>query len=227
MKRRYRSENKFIISPAIAKELKCKLKTILEYDPNADENGVYIIKSLYFDDLDNSAYYEKLDGILYRKKYRIRIYNNDDKVINLERKYKHNNLTSKDQMLISKEIYSKIIDGNIDDIDISEDNLLSQFIAESKIKNLVPSVTVEYKRNVFIYPLSNVRITIDEGIKSGRYNYDLFESDTPEYRIMNPNEVVLEVKYDNFLPEHIEKILESVPLYRQAVSKFAICRGIK
>ena len=67
----------------------------------------------------------------------------------------------------------------------------------------------------------------NEKIKSGRYNYDLFEEGIPEYRVMKPDEVVLEVKYDNYLPEHIEKILESVPSYRQAVSKFAICRGIK
>lgn len=227
MKRRYRNEIKYVISSAVAKELKYKLKPLLDFDSNADENGVYTIKSLYFDDLDNTAFAEKLDGVLYRKKYRIRTYNDNDNIINLERKYKHNNLTSKDQMLISKEIYSKIIDGNIDDIDISQDNLLSQFIAEIKVKHLVPSVIVEYKRTVFTYPLSTVRITLDEKIKSGRYNYDLFEEGIPEYRVMKPDEVVLEVKYDNYLPEHIEKILESVPAYRQAVSKFAICRGIK
>lgn len=227
MKRRYRYEIKYVISTAVAKELKYKLKPLLDFDPNADENGVYTIKSLYFDDPDNTAFAEKLDGVLYRKKYRIRTYNDSDAIINLERKYKHNNLTSKDQMLISKEIYSKIIDGNIDDIDISQDNLLSQFVAEIKVKHLMPSVIVEYKRTVFTYPLSTVRVTLDEKVKSGRYNYDLFEEGIPEYRVMKADEVVLEVKYDNYLPEHIEKILESVPSYRQAVSKFAICRAIK
>ncbi len=227
MKRKYRNEIKYIISKVGAEELKYKLKPLLDFDVNADENGAYKVKSLYFDDLSNTALYEKLDGVLYRKKYRIRTYNNSDERINLERKYKHNNLTSKDQILISKEIYSKILDGDIWDINIEEDNLLSEFIGEMKIKNLLPSVIVEYKRTVFIYPLSNVRITIDEGVSSGRYNYDLFESDAVGYNVMQPNEVVLEVKYDDYLPCHIEKILETVPLYRQAISKFSICRGIK
>ena len=226
--RKYRNEIKYIVSKAIALELKSKLSCILDYDPNADKNGEYIIKSLYFDDLENTAYYEKLDGVLYRKKYRIRTYNDDDKYIRLERKYKHNNLTSKDQILISKKIYSKILDGNVEDIELKdEDNLLSQFITEIRVKHLVPSVIVEYKRTPFIYPLSNIRITLDEKIKSGRYNYDILDDNTQTYDVINQDEVVLEVKYDEFLPEHIEKVLETVPAYRQAVSKFALCRGIK
>ncbi len=225
--RKYRNEIKYIISKAIAVELKSKLSGILDYDSNADKSGEYIIKSLYFDDLESTAYYEKIDGVLYRKKYRIRTYNDDDKYIRLERKYKHNNLTSKDQMLISKEIYSKILSGNVEDIDVSEDNLLSQFIMEMKAKHLVPSVIVEYKRTPFTYPLSNIRITLDEKIKSGRYNYDILDDTLQTYNVIGQNEVVLEVKYDDFLPEHIEKILETVPAYRQAVSKFALCRSVK
>ena len=168
-----------------------------------------------------------MDGVLYRKKYRIRTYNDDDRFIRLERKYKHNNLTSKDQMLISKEIYSKILNGNVEDIDVSEDNLLSQFIMEIKAKHLIPSVIVEYKRTPFTYPLSNIRITLDEKIKSGRYNYDILDDTIQTYDVIGNNEVVLEVKYDEYLPEHIEKILETIPAYRQAVSKFALCRSTK
>lgn len=225
--RKYRNEIKYIVSKAIAMELKSKLSGILDFDSNANENGEYIIKSLYFDDLENTAYYEKMDGVLYRKKYRIRTYNDDDRFIRLERKYKHNNLTSKDQMLISKEIYSKILSGNVEDIEIAEDNLLNQFIMEIRAKHLIPSVIVEYKRTPFTYPLSNIRITLDEKIKSGRYNYDILDNKLQTYDVIGNNEVVLEVKYDEFLPEHIEKILETVPAYRQAVSKFALCRSAK
>ncbi len=225
--RKYRNEIKYVISKAASIELKSKLKSLLDFDPNADENGEYIIKSLYFDDLENTAYYEKLDGVLYRKKYRIRIYNDDDSCIRLKRKYKHNNLTSKDQMLISKDIYSKILCGNIEDIEVNEDNLLNQFIMEMKAKHLIPSVIVEYRRTPFIYPLSTVRITLDEKIKSGRYNYDILDSGVQTYDVIDYNEVVLEVKYDEYLPEHIEKILETIPAYRQAVSKFALCRSVK
>ena len=225
--RKYRNEIKYIISKAASVELKSKLSSLLDSDPNADENGEYIIKSLYFDDLESSAYYEKLDGVLYRKKYRIRIYNNDDTVIRLERKYKHNNLTSKDQMLISKEIYSKILDGNIDDIEVNEDNLLNQFIMDIKARHLMPSVIVEYKRTPFIYPLSTVRITLDERIKSGRYNCDLFDKDILSYDVLNENESVLEVKFNDYIPNHIAKVIMTIPSIRLAVSKFALCKEQK
>lgn len=225
--RKYRNEIKYKISKYSMLELKEKLKCILDYDKNTDEDGVYNIKSLYFDDSENTAYHEKLDGVLYRKKYRIRIYNDDDRFIRLERKYKHNNLTSKDQMLISKEIYSKIIDGNINDIEINEDNLLTEFITDIKSKSLRPSVIVEYKRTAFVYPLSNIRITFDEKVSSYRYNYDIFDKSLPRYHMMDEKKVILEVKYDKFLPIHIKEILETIPSYREAVSKFQICRSAK
>ena len=111
---KYRHELKFKISDAAAEVLKQKLSLILKKDKNAFyEDGSYLIKSLYFDDRESTSYYEKLDGVLYRKKYRIRTYNDDEKFIRLEKKMKHNNMTAKEQMLISKDIYSKILNGKI------------------------------------------------------------------------------------------------------------------
>ena len=84
---KYRHEIKYKISNSAAEVLKQKLSLILKKDKNAFyEDGSYIIKSLYFDDRDSSSYYEKLDGVLYRKKYRIRIYNDNDTFIRLEKR---------------------------------------------------------------------------------------------------------------------------------------------
>ena len=136
---KYRHELKFKISNSAAEVLKQKLSLILKKDKNAYySDGSYLIKSLYFDDLDSSSYYEKMDGILYRKKYRIRIYNNNDEFIRLEKKMKHNTYTAKEQILISKDIYSKILNGKLDEID-SPTGLLEEFITNSKTKHLVPS----------------------------------------------------------------------------------------
>ena len=111
---KYRHELKFKISNSAAEVLKQKSSLILGKDKNAYyEDGSYLIKSLYFDDRDSSSYYEKMDGVLYRKKYRIRMYNDVDTFIRLEKKMKHNNFTAKEQMLISKGIYSKILNGKL------------------------------------------------------------------------------------------------------------------
>ncbi|CDA59915.1 vTC domain protein [Clostridium sp. CAG:524] len=224
---KYRHELKFKISNSAAEVLKQKLSLILKKDKNAYySDGSYLIKSLYFDDLDSSSYYEKMDGVLYRKKYRIRIYNNNDEFIRLEKKMKHNTYTAKEQILISKDIYSKILNGKLDEID-SPTGLLEEFITNSKTKHLVPSVIVLYHRIAFTYPISEVRITFDSHIQSGLYNYDLFDKEVPMYDVSEPGKQVLEVKFNEVLPLHIANILNDIPSCKEAVSKFAICRSIK
>lgn len=224
---KYRHELKFKISNSAAEVLKQKLSLILKKDKNAYySDGSYLIKSLYFDDLDSSSYYEKMDGVLYRKKYRIRIYNNNDEFIRLEKKMKHNTYTAKEQILISKDIYSKILNGKLDEID-SPTGLLEEFITNSKTKHLVPSVIVLYHRIAFTYPISEVRITFDSHIQSGLYNYDLFDKEVTMYDVSEPGKQVLEVKFNEVLPLHIANILNDIPSCKEAVSKFAICRSIK
>lgn len=224
---KYRHELKFKISDAAAEVLKQKLSLILKKDKNAFyEDGSYLIKSLYFDDRESSSYYEKLDGVLYRKKYRIRTYNDDEKFIRLEKKMKHNNMTAKEQMLISKDIYSKILNGKINEID-NPQGLLLEFLNEYKNKGLVPSIIVGYHRIAFTYPISDVRITFDSHIQSGLYNYDLFNKKASNYTIIEYGKQVLEVKFNEVLPLHIANILNDIPTCREAVSKFAICRSIK
>ena len=224
---KYRHELKFKISNNAAEILKQKLSLILGKDKNAYySDGSYLIKSLYFDDRDSSSYYEKMDGVLYRKKYRIRMYNDVDTFIRLEKKMKHNNYTAKEQMLISKDIYSKILNGKIEEIE-NPDGLLLEFITNYKNKGLVPSVIVEYHRTAFTYPISDVRITFDSNIQSSLYNYDLFNTSYPRYIVDEPGKQVLEVKFNEILPLHIANILNDIPACREAVSKFAICRSIK
>ena len=201
---------------------------------DVDKNSVnldntYFIRSLYFDDINSTAYYEKIDGVLYRKKYRIRIYNNDSSFIRLERKWKHNNMTSKDQLKISKENCINLLTNQFDNIDkeLLNNSLMKEFITDIKVFGLKPSVIVDYKRLAYTYPISEVRITFDERIKSGLYNCNLFNMNRITYDVIDNNEVVLEVKFNEVLPEHISIILQTIPMYRQAVSKFALCRSIK
>lgn len=226
--RKYRNEIKFVINKDSAEILKNKLSLLMDVDSNSslDDNS-YLIRSLYFDDLYSNAYYEKIDGIEYRKKYRIRIYNNDVSFIRLECKYKHENKTSKDQILIDKSICDRIINGNIEEIDYSGNKLLTKFIADYRIKNLKPSIIVDYKRLAYTYPISDVRVTFDSKIRSGRYNYNLYDDDLTTYKVLDDNQVVLEVKFNEILPEQIAIVLSTVPMIRQAFSKFAVCRSIK
>lgn len=221
---RYRHELKYKINKNSAQILRLYLSKIMDIDTNSYTDNTYKIRSLYFDNDSSDAYYEKQNGILYREKYRIRYYNDDDSFIRLECKIKNNNLTSKKQVRISKEICEKILNNDI--YDINTNGLLQEFINKIKINHLIPSVIVDYTRLAYTYPVSDVRITFDYNIKSGRYNYNLF-SNIPTYDVLNDEEVVLEVKFNEFLPESIAIILKTVPSLREAVSKFALSRSIK
>ena len=226
--RKYRYELKYIITPTMAKILKARLLSVMSVDTlaNGGTKG-YTVSSLYFDDLDSTAYFEKLDGVRYRTKYRIRVYDYNDSFIRLERKLKHENMTSKDQTKITKDMYYKIINGEIDEFIDSKDPLLNEFIKDIRVKNLKPCVIVEYQRLALTYPIADVRVTFDSKVRSGLYNYDLFEPNLTTFSVLHSNNVVLEVKFNDFLPEHISIILSTIPSFRQAVSKFALCRALK
>lgn len=221
-----RHELKFIISPSMAKLLQIQLSKIMDLDQNSkNKDHTYKIRSLYFDNDSSDAYYEKLNGVLHREKYRIRYYNDDDSFIRLECKVKHNNMTSKEQITINREICDKIVEGEV--FSIKATGLLETFLNDMRRNHLRPSVIVDYTRLAFTYPISDVRITFDSKIKSGRYQYELFDFELPTYDVLEENEVVLEVKFNEILPEAISLILGTIPMYRQAVSKFALCRSIK
>lgn len=97
----YRHELKYYINYIDYLSVRQSLRHLLESDSNADKNGDYIIRSLYFDDLGDSALRKKIAGVDNRDKYRIRIYNFSNDVIKLEKKIKNNGYIRKDTITLS------------------------------------------------------------------------------------------------------------------------------
>ena len=223
---KFRNEYKHHVTEFELAGLRQRLGAVAKPDKYSGDSGSYLVKSLYFDNCYDKALNEKIMGVSNREKFRIRFYNNDTSFIRLEKKMKHNNMTAKEQMLISKDIYSKILEGRLDEIE-GATGLLEEFIAASKNKGLIPSIIVEYHRIAFTYPTCDVRITFDSNITSGLYDYDLFNKEGVRYPVIEKGKQVLEVKYNEALPLHIANILNDIPHSREAVSKFAICRSIK
>jgi SPX domain protein involved in polyphosphate accumulation len=224
----YRYELKYVIDKVDAEMLKRQLKAVMELDKNSiSEEYSYDIRSLYFDNAYSSSWLEKVDGIEYRGKYRIRIYNLSDSVIKLECKHKDVDMTYKESCSISRKTTDALCQGKYINV-VTNKPFLNKFLANANIQQLRPSIIVDYRRTAFTYPISDVRITFDENICSGRYNTDLFDKEMITYPIMDPDkQVVLEVKCNEFIPQHILDILHSVSKLRVAVSKFAYCRAWK
>ncbi|MBR2544958.1 MAG: polyphosphate polymerase domain-containing protein [Erysipelotrichaceae bacterium] len=223
----YRYELKFVISQSTAELLKKQLRNVMYLDSHSvSEEYSYDIRSIYFDDIYASAYREKVNGEEYRAKYRIRMYNNDPNAISLECKHKDENMTYKESCRISREVTEALLNRQYVRIN-SKNSFMNRFLADAISRNLVPSVIVDYRRLAFTYPVSEVRITFDEDLHSGRYSTDFFNKDINTIAMYPEGVCVMEVKCNEYIPQHILAILNSVPKLRQAVSKFAICRSIK
>ena len=223
----YRHELKFIMTPTNAYLLKKILRNIMELDRNGDANGQYMIRSLYFDTLGGSAFFDKMDGVEYRKKYRIRYYNSNTDFIRIESKMKIDDLSVKKQERIDLKQAQDLIQGQMESIPLKPNSVLTDFVLDIKLHGLRPSVIVDYQRTAFLHLALDVRITFDENIRSRIYDTDLFKTSFASVRVLDPNEVVLEVKYNDIIPQSIADVIKHVPMTRLAVSKYAYCYNKK
>tara|TARA_B100001250_G_C19712554_1_gene749877 strand:+ start:48 stop:776 length:729 start_codon:yes stop_codon:yes gene_type:complete len=223
-KKNFRHENKYFINFFDYSILKSRLEFLMKKDSYSDQNGNYNIRSLYFDDIRNSSLFEKQSGILVRKKYRIRIYNLNDDIIKLEKKSRIGHFINKETVRISKEQYYKIISKNYDFLIDSKKSLLREFYLDLKINMYKPEVIVDFVREAFTYNINNIRITFDKKLESGLKSVDLFNKKLVKTTAIDEPKMILEVKYDSFLPDFIKNALQISASQRYAISKYVICR---
>lgn len=218
----YRHEEKYFINIPEAEMLRMRLLPLMKKDPHTDEKGEYTIRSLYFDDYAHSAYFEKDAGVLARKKYRIRIYNNSDKVISFERKLKNDQYIYKQSAPLTRKETDMILEGNYKFLEKSEHPLLQELYYEFTAKALRPRVMVDYDREPLIMDAGTVRITFDRHVR-GSSNCDLFDPNLPMTSVVPGDKTVLEVKFTEFLPEILREILPPRSADQSAISKFVLC----
>ena len=219
-----RHENKYWINPGDMEALRNRLINVLEHDEHADENGNYFIRSLYFDDIDDSAYYDKVAGNADRDKYRIRIYNLSDEVIFLERKRKIGNLIQKSACRITKDLALKLIEGDPSPLLRTDNPLLKDMYLQMRLKLLRPKVIVDYLREAFVHPAENTRITFDKQLATCPNSIDLFSSNLLMIRPTDDAREILEIKFDNYLPDYITRLISGIPVEHSAISKYVLCR---
>lgn len=219
---KFRHELKYLITPGDAQLLKQRLGVLLSRDENAGESGVYKVRSIYFDDYNNSAYEEKLMGVSSRKKYRIRVYNDSDKTIHLERKIKRGSYVSKQHAILTREQVQMIINGECLFLLENQQQLCREFYYECITKILRPRVMVDYEREPYICVLGDVRITFDTDVRAALLKLDLFDAKLPALNVLDSGQIIMEVKYTEFLPALIRKILPQRTSQMLAVSKYVL-----
>lgn len=222
---KFRHELKFYINYRDYVVLRQCIKGLINVDENADDTGTYYIRSLYFDDRDETALVDKLAGVDERGKFRIRIYNFKDDKIRFEKKIKKGQYIAKKSMLLSKKELYAILDGNPAFLLRRPEPLARELFLEMRLKQLRPKVFVDYEREAYILPYESVRITFDKNLKSGSALGDIFDPDLPLIPIAEKETMILEVKFNKYLPDYIKKVLNNLSApQRSAISKYTLCR---
>lgn len=218
----YRNEIKHVISPADKTALLSRLAAVMKRDIHAGVDGKYKIRSLYFDNVYDHALTDKLSGVSEREKFRIRYYNDDPSFIHLEKKVKKGGLGYKVSEVITKEEAQKIVDGDIKWMVTSGRALLIELYARMKAEGLRPRTIVDYIRTPFVYKAGNVRVTIDENIRTGLGCTDFLNPHC--VTVPAGNEIILEVKWDEMLPNPVKSAVRLTSVRSAAFSKYAACR---
>ena len=202
--------------------LRSRLRAVMESDPHAMD-GKYHIRSLYFDNLNDKALREKIDGVNMREKFRIRLYNCDSSVIHLEKKGKRNGLGTKFSADLTAEEAQKIVDGDWDWLLSSGRPLVRELYCKMRYQGLRPKTIVDYTREPFIFRPGNVRVTLDYDIRTGLSCTDFLNPDAVTIPAGDAP-ILLEVKWDEFLPSIIRDAVSVPDRMVGAFSKYAQCR---
>ena len=217
----YRHEWKHEINYADLLTLRMRLKAIMHIDEHTI-NGKYEIRSLYFDSPNDKALYDKIDGVNRREKFRIRYYNHDASFIVLEKKSNSNVLCQKISATITKEQAQSIIDGKLDWM-MKAHPLCQELYFKMHTQGLRPKTIVDYTREAFVYKPGNVRITMDYAIRTGENRIDFLNPETITIPA-GDSPIILEVKWDDFLPSIIKDAVTIPGRRASAFSKYEQCR---
>lgn len=224
----FRHELKYLITPGDAELLKLRLGAIMRLDAKAEETGGYKVRSLYFDDLWNSAYEEKLMGVVSRCKYRIRIYNDSDKSINLERKLKRGNYIAKQSAALTRDEAEMLIGGEYGFLLNNPQQLCREFYYECTTRLMRPRVIVDYERIPYTMPVGDVRITFDMDVRAALLSFDIFDPKLPALGVLEHGNMILEVKFTGLLPGILKKALPQRASQVLSASKYVLaCDKVK
>ncbi len=219
----YRNELKFLVTEQDLALLRFRLLPVMAYDVHQD-GDCYSIRSLYFDDMENSCMRENEAGVDDRRKYRIRIYKKSSEKISMEIKEKFRGFTKKRSCLISREECERYMAGQCPVFRGDMERVAKEFYAAHAARGMRPVSIVEYERTAFTERVGNVRVTFDRNIGVSDRTKDFFSESLPLTPVLPAGLHILEVKYDEFLPDYIAGLLEIGSLRRTSFSKYYLSR---
>jgi len=217
-----RHELKHYINETDLVLIRARLRAVARPDGNAGEGGGYKIRSLYFDNYSDKAVVEKLSGQSKKEKFRLRYYNDDRSFIRLEKKSKANRLAYKESAVITADQCAALLSGDYDCLKQQGAPLLMELYAKIRYQNLRPRNIVDYCREAYVYRAGNVRITLDSRIRTSNSVAGFLNPNL--VTIPAANAIIMEIKYDGFLPDVIRDVLQIGFRNQTEFSKYVVAR---
>ena len=217
-----RHELKRYVNAADCVQLRARLRAVARPDENAGEDGGYIVRSLYFDNYADKAITDKLSGQSRREKFRLRLYNGDISFIRLEKKSKANRLCYKEGAAVTAEQCEALLAGDYECLKVPGAPLLMELYTKIRYQNLRPRNVVEYHREAYMFRAGNVRVTFDSNIRTSNIVTGFL--DTELSTMPAAGSIILEIKYDGFLPDIMRDILQIGWRNQTEFSKYVVAR---
>ncbi|MGL5259909.1 MAG: polyphosphate polymerase domain-containing protein [Lachnospiraceae bacterium] len=221
-----RCEKKYGLDLILAKQMQHKLQYILQKDSHGNSEDGYRVRSLYFDTIDNSDFYDKVDGYHQRRKIRLRVYPPNAQFAKLEIKAKEGDLQLKRSVTLDKATALKLCYGDFSPLMEIENDLTKELYGRLTTKLYRPACVVEYDRTAFVSPINDIRITIDKNLRASESNFNLFDENLIMNNVTLFDSVTLEVKYNNFLLSYIKDMLALHEYPQSSISKYCAARSI-
>ena len=219
----FRHEWKHEISATDVLSLRQRLCAVMTPDKHSI-NGVYHSATMYFDTPTDLALQEKLNGVSFREKFRIRYYNGDPSVIFLEKKTKIGGVGTKDSVRVTAQEVQHLLARDLDWMCDPQRPLCQELRRRMLTQGLAPKVIVYYTREAFTFAPGNVRVTLDYDIRAGLQCDDFLRPAPPTVPVQG-NPILLEVKWDEFLPSIVRDAVQLDGRRTASFSKYAACRA--
>ena len=216
-----RHEEKYLLSYGQYVLLRQKAAALLKPDSHG-KNGSYTVTSLYYDDPMDTALLEKQDGLARHTKFRLRTYDHNGDFIRLEKKVKEGVITQKNTAPVTQEHISKLGLPRWALEELPEE--VYPLALQMQSGGLRPAVTVQYRRDAFFFPGTDLRLTFDYDLRVlPPEEQALFCSQMPGIPVLEGNAVIMEIKYGGYMPNFV-RYFTAMAESQLSVSKYALCR---
>lgn len=222
-----RFEYKYLVPESVSKLVENSVKQFMVLDGYCSgvQGSRYSIQSVYFDDPKFSCYHEKIDGLLNRRKFRVRSYGENAATIFLEEKGRRNAFSYKQRMVIQPSMVGPVLRADwktLLNFEPADPRLWQRFIGSGMRSALRPVARVDYMRRAYVNNSGyRFRVTFDSELRAVQ-SVGLGDSGTRS-RLVHPGMTVVEIKFESQIPLWFIRLVQTNNLGRLSISKYCAC----